>query len=171
MRALGILVLLGCTADVAGIEGRENEPMGGGSGQGSSDTSLTLSQYFDEIAQVHCDQAFLCRESFPPDLGYTFEDQWGASVRDCTQGLVEAWDPALVETEIAKGRIKYDGAAAASCLSGVTFAACPAYWERGIEWAESCYSVVVGMVPTGGVCDSSYSCTSYSCDPTTNRCL
>lgn len=173
MRALGILVLVaGCTADVAGIEGESRSPEQGSGGQGSGNTtSITLSQYFDRIAQVYCDQAFQCMSTFPPDLGYTFDAQWGTSIPECTAKLVTGWDPALVETEIAKGRIEYNGQAAVSCLEGVTFAACDTYWTRGIDWAESCYHVVVGTVPLGGVCDSFYSCESYSCDATTHTCI
>ena len=169
-----IVMLVGCTADVAGIEGR-GKPGGAGSGGGGgsgSTTSMTLSKYFDEIAAVHCEQAFMCRASFPAaDRGYAFEDEWTNTVTECEQNLIAAWNPAQVETEIAKGRITYDGTAAVSCLEGVTFAACPDYWTRGIEWAESCYSVVVGMVTAGGACENDYSCTSFSCDPAMHVCL
>jgi hypothetical protein len=171
MRALlGIAMLVGCTADVAGVEGREGMPeMGSGGGGGGESTTLTLSQYFDKIAQVHCEQAFGCRASFPPEQG-VFEDTWGASVTECEANLIAAWDPKQVETEIAKGRITYDGTAAVTCLEGVTFAACPDYWNRGIEWAESCYHVVVGTVEVGGACDNNYSCTTYYCDTYSHTC-
>lgn len=172
MRRLLVLAMLaGCTADVAGIEGRD-KPGGDAEdpGEGPGQTSITLSEYFDRIADVHCEQAFMCRASFPADRGYPFEAEWGSSVEECTQRLIDAWDPAEVETEIAKGRITYDGTAAVSCLEGVTFAACPEYWNRGIEWAESCYHVVVGQVPVGGACANDYSCTTYYCDQTTFTC-
>jgi hypothetical protein len=164
-------MLIGCVADVPGIEGREGEEeTGSGSDGPGEQTTMTLSKYFDEIASVHCEQAFGCRASYPTDRG-AFEASWGATVAECEANLIAAWNPAQVETEIAKGRIKYDGTAAASCLEGVTFAACPDYWNRGIEWAESCYSVVVGVVPVGGACENNYSCTTYSCDPVAHTCL
>jgi hypothetical protein len=172
MRALlGIAMLVGCTADVAGIEGREGEPdTGSGEGGGGGEqTSMTLSVYFDKIAQVHCEQAFGCRASYPTDRG-AFEATWGASVAECEANLIAAWNPAQVETEIAKGRITYDGSAAVSCLEGVTFAACPDYWNRGIEWAESCYHVVVGTVGIGGACENDYACTSFYCDTYDHTC-
>lgn len=167
-----LVVLAGCTAEVAGIEGRDKPP--GGSDQTMEDpgqTSITLSEYFDRIAAIHCNQAFMCRSSFPEaERGYPFEAEWGYSVPECTQTLIEAWNPEQVETEIAKGRIVYDGTAALTCLSGVTFAACPVYWERGIEWAESCYYVVIGQVHVGGACQNDYSCVSFYCDQTTFTC-
>ncbi len=169
-KGLALLVLVGCTADVAGIEGREGEPeTGSGTMGGGEPTTMTLSQYFDKIAGVHCEQAFSCRASYPPDRG-AFEATWTNSVPECEAMLIAAWNPAQVETEIAKGRITYDGAAAVSCLDGVTFAACPDYWNRGIEWAESCYHVVVGTVPVGGACENNYSCTTYNCDAVAKTC-
>ncbi len=171
MRLVGVLMLVGCTAEVAGVGGRADDPKSdSGSGGAGGTTTMTLSKYFDEIAEIHCNQAFSCRASFPTDRGYPFEDDWGTSVRECEALLVAAWNPAQVETEIAKGRITYDGAAAVSCLSGVAFAACPVYWQNGIDWAESCYHVVVGLVQTGGTCENDYSCTSFVCDPTRHAC-
>ena len=158
-----------CTAEVPGMEGRQGDPeMGPGSGN-SGETSMTLSKYFDEIAAIHCQQAFSCRDSYPTDRG-TFETTWTASVGECEAMLIGAWNPKQVETEIAKGRITYDANAAVSCLQGVAFAACPDYWNRGIEWAESCYHVVVGMVQVGGECENDYSCTSFLCDATLHTC-
>jgi hypothetical protein len=169
-RLLGIAMLVGCTVDVAGIEGRTGEPeTGSGSNGPGEQTTMTLSEYFDKIAVIHCEQAFGCRASYPTDRG-AFETTWGASVEACEANLIAAWNPTEVETEIAKGRITYDGTAAVSCLEGVTFAACPDYWNRGIEWAESCYHVVVGTVPVGGACANDYSCTTFYCDPYAFTC-
>jgi hypothetical protein len=153
------------------MEGRHDEQMGSGSGSGGGgeQTSMTLSKYFDEIAGVHCQQAFSCMASFPPDRG-AFADTWGATEPVCESNLITAWNPKQVETEIAKGRIMYDGEAAVSCLSGVAFAACPDYWNRGIEWAESCYHVIVPLVQIGGACDNNYSCTTYVCDSVAHTC-
>ena len=165
------MLVAACTADVAGIEGRQGEVEEETGSGGPNQTSITLSTYFDKIAKVYCDQAFSCRATFPTNLGYTFEAQWGNNHGECISRLVTAWNPALVETEIAKGRVTYDGTAAVSCLEGVTLGACGDYWTNGIDWAESCYHVVVGTVQVGGLCDSNYSCTSYACDATTHTCL
>ena len=166
---LAIALFAACTADVAGSGAPDDNPQMG-SGTPPTSGPMTLSTYFDKIAAVHCEQAFSCRDAFPPEQG-VFEDVWGASVGMCEANLIAGWNPAQVETEIAKGRITYDGNAAATCLEGVTFAACPDYWQRGIEWAESCYHVIVPMVQAGGACENPYSCTSYSCDPTMHTCL
>ena len=172
LRLLGIAALgFGCTADVDGIAGQQDDPereTGSNTGEAGK-TELTLSDYFGEIAQIHCDQAFQCRDSYPTDRG-EFSATWGTSNAQCSAGLVAAWMPASLETEIAKGRVKFDGNAATACLNGVTFAACPDYWNRGIEWADACYKVVVGLVEPGGACELNYSCTTYNCDPATRSC-
>jgi hypothetical protein len=169
MRILLAILFVGCTATAPGREGREQDPVPGtGSGSGGA-MQMTLSQYFDEIAAIHCQQAFNCKASYPIDRG-AFEATWMASVPECEAMLVNAWNPKQVETEIAKGRITYDPNAAVSCLQGVTFAACPDYWNRGIEWAEACYHVVVAQVNVGGACENNYSCTTYNCDPALHTC-
>ena len=106
----------------------------------------------------------------PPDRGYTFQAQWGADQNACVQQLLAAWDPAAIESEIAKGFATYDGAAASS-LNGVTFGTCSEYWTNGIHWADACYHVIVGSVPTGGVCDIGYACQSGSCDMVAHTCI
>ena len=170
MRILLVVIMsVACTADVPGMEGREHDPMTGSDKGSGGETSMTLSKYFDEIAAIHCQQAFSCKDSYPADRG-AFETTWTASVPECEAMLIGAWNPKQVETEIAKGRITYDPNAAVSCLQGVTFAACADYWNRGIEWAESCYHVVVGMVQVGGACDNDYSCTTFFCDQTLHTC-
>lgn len=171
-RLLGIwLLTAACVADVNGVHQESNDTDNGGNGSASEDTNISPAGYLERIATIHCDEAFMCREAFPPDRGYTFEDQWGSEQAACQQRLLDQWNPRLIETEIAKGRVKYDGTAARACLDGVTFAACPDYWNRGIEWAEACYQVLVGQVPAGGQCDIDYSCSSFNCDEPNHVCL
>jgi len=173
MRTLGLLLLVvGCTADVTITTPRPEIPVGEGDGSGGSgeQTSITPTSYLEQIAKIQCDQAYHCRDSFPADAGYVFEDVWSTSPEACVQSLLAQWQPMQIETEIAKDRIRFDGAAALACLSGVTFAACTDYWSRGIEWAEPCYHVVIGMVPNGGTCEIDYDCKSYYCDTIDHRC-
>ncbi|NVB83173.1 MAG: hypothetical protein HOV81_32675 [Kofleriaceae bacterium] len=165
------VVLAACVADVAGTHQSQQNGEGSGSQTTDDESTATPMGYLKRIASIHCTQAFMCRDSFPPDLGYTFEAQWTNSEPECEAMLLDAWNTETLESEIAKGRAVYDGSAAASCLEGVTFGACPDYWMRGIEWADACYSVIIGKVPTGGSCQSLYSCESFSCDEPTQTCL
>jgi hypothetical protein len=178
MRILGIMLLTlvgagACVADVTGThqESKQEEAPAGGGGQNSDDTTTTPTGYLKQIAEIYCGESFTCRAEFPTDRGYPFEAQWGSSNEECVQRLLTSWDPAAIETEIAKGRAMYDGAAGITCLEGVTFGTCADYWASGIHWAESCYHVIIGLIPAGGACDNLYACSSQSCDVASHTCL
>lgn len=141
-----------------------------GSGSGDSQSSISPTGYLERIAHIHCQQAFGCRSNYP-DGEMVFESTWGTTVPACTAQLLGAWDPAAIETEIAKGRIMFDGTAAIACLGAVAFGTCDEHWERGIQWAEPCYHVLVGTVVTGETCISDYACASRTCDLAERRCL
>ena len=177
--ALGMLVLAGCVGEAppdlppppnptppSGERGSGS----GGSGDPNNQSTVTATGYLTQIAMHHCQQAFDCRATYPNDAA-TFEATWTTSVSDCVAMLLDAWGGNTIEEEIAKGRIDYDGGAAVDCLAGIAFSACDMHWTNGIQWAESCYSVMVGNVETGGSCESLYACQSYSCDSATRRCL
>jgi hypothetical protein len=163
------VIVAGCVPQVDDDE-IDNQP---GPAEGSTETSeqtaLTASGYLERIAAIYCDQSFACRAEFPEQS--EFEAQWGVTIEACRKELLAEWQPAAIETEIAKGRVAYDGAAAVACLETVAFASCTEYWQRGIEWADACYHVMVGQVETGGLCDTEYACTSNECDLATHRCL
>jgi hypothetical protein len=135
-----------------------------------SQSSVTPTMYLERIAAVHCEQAFMCRDSYPGETA-AFETTWSTSVPLCAVHLVAKWDANTIETEVAKGRIKFDGTAAVSCLDGVVFGSCAEHWALGIQWAKACYHVLVGTVATGGGCDTSYACVSNRCDLDARRCL
>jgi hypothetical protein len=178
MRLVAVMLLAGCVADVSGIELPPPNPIPPAGSEGEdaeeegpgSQTQVTATGYLTQIAMIHCEQAFSCRSTYPNDAA-TFEATWKTSVTECVTNLQVAWGAGVLETEMAKGRIQYDGTAAVDCLGGVAFAACDTHWTDGIQWAQSCYSVMVGNVPTGGNCESLYSCQSFSCDTTAHVCL
>lgn len=179
-RFVGILVLVGCVGEAPPEQAPPANPAppGGGdvreTGEDDDDpgmqTAVNATGYLTQIATIHCQQAFNCRATYPNDAA-TFDATWTTSVASCVAMLQDAWAVGTIETEIAKGRIDFDGTAAVDCLAGVAFGACDTHWTDGIQWAESCYSVMVGNVPTGGSCDSLYACQSYECDETTRTCL
>lgn len=167
-----LLAMTACVADVSGVQqGAQDGEEPGSSETTSDETAITPTGYLQKIAGIYCEESFTCRASFPPDRGYTFEAQWGNTDPECRQRLLDGWNPAEIETEIAKGRVTFDGGAARACLDGVAFGSCPDYWARGIEWAEPCYKVLVGSVPKGGQCDIDYSCASFACDKTLHQCM
>lgn len=149
--------------------GELNEPADDEPETGPQST-ISPSGYLTSIAQIHCEQAFSCRATYPFDA-LSFETAWGTSVTECIADLVAGWDANAIEAEIAKGRAEFDGTAAVACLGGVAFAACTEHWDGGIQWADACYHVIVGNVPAGGTCDIDYACISSACDVLEHRCL
>jgi hypothetical protein len=176
-RLAGIVLLIGCVGEAPPEPAPPNPVPAGGSGdRGSGETNqgmqtaINATSYLTQIAMIQCQQAFNCRATYPSG-STSFDTAWSTSVSSCVGVLQSAWAVGTIESEIAKGRIEYDGAAAVDCLAGVGFDACDTHWNNGIQWAESCYSVMVGNVPSGGSCESLYSCESYVCDDVEHRCL
>jgi len=176
LRLVGIVVLVaGCVPDVGNDPVPPPNPIppgaeGEGSGDPSSQTQVTATGYLTQIAMIQCEQAFSCRATYPSD-GVTFQDTWSTSVAACVAMLQAAWGTNLIESEIAKGRIEFDGTAAIDCLAGVAFGSCDTQWTSGIQWADSCYDVMNGNVTVGGSCDSVYACSSYNCDAVQHQCI
>jgi hypothetical protein len=178
MRILGLCALVcgplafasGCVADVVGSSRTAPEQEEDGAGSNDSQSSITPTRYLEEIAKIQCEQAYSCRDTYPFDDA-SFQRIWNTSVAACTTSVLASWNTGSIETEIAKGQIEFDGTAAVACLSGVAFGSCTEHWQRGIQWAEACYHVLVGSVPAGGSCESSYACLSFQCDLAARRCL
>jgi hypothetical protein len=80
--------------------------------------------------------------------------------------------PAVIESEISAGKIKYDATAAASCIAGVSFGDCAGFWLNGATTPASCATALVGTVPDGGACIVDFDCSSATsiCDPSTRKC-
>ena len=171
-----VVFALGCAACVGEAPGDPNPvpAVGSGGGSGGSgqsgQTSVTATRYLEDIATLQCAEAFSCRSTYPGDAA-SFEAVWQTSVETCVSNLLVAWNANSIETEIAKGRIDFDGTAAVDCLNGVAFGSCDQHWTNGIQWVESCYHVMVGNVAAGGTCDSVYACESSTCDTAEHRCI
>ncbi|MBL9012891.1 MAG: hypothetical protein JNL83_01875 [Myxococcales bacterium] len=140
----------------------------GGSGGGSI---LTPTQYLTTLAMTQCDQLFACRMTYP-NGDVEFVAAFGAAQTDCYDYAVGLFDPILLEGEVSKQRLSFDGAAAASCIAGFGEPDCTVFWTRDWQWGSACYQVFAGSVPDGGACAASMSCAHGGsvCDPATLRC-
>lgn len=141
---------------------------GGGSGGGSI---LTPTQYLTKLAMTQCDQLFACRMTFP-NGDAAFVEAFGAAQAACYDYALDLFDPLVLEGEVSKARLGFDGAAAASCISGFGEPDCTTFWTHDWLWGAACYHVFAGAVPDGGACASSMSCATAGsvCDPATLRC-
>jgi hypothetical protein len=185
--AILLCVLTACAAQLSptgGSQGGSNSQGGGGGGEGGggggggggSNTggggSMTATQFLTQMEMKYCDEAFTCQASFPASQGVTFADEFGASASVCYSDGAAYDMPAQVESEITAGKIHYDAAAAASCVSGVTFGACTDFWMNGGTYPAACDTALVGTIADGGACVVDYDCSSADsvCDPTAHTC-
>jgi hypothetical protein len=150
--------------------GPPGDPGNGGPGPGGA-SILTPTQYLTELAMTQCDQLFACRMTFP-NGDPAFVEAFGAAQVACYDYALDLFDPILLEGEVSKQRVSFDGAAAASCIAGFGEPDCTVFWTRDWQWGSACYHVFAGAVPDGGACASSISCANGGsvCDPATQRC-
>ena len=133
---------------------------------------MTATQFLTQMEMKYCDEAFTCQASFPTDAGVTFADAFGASASVCYSDGAAYDMPAQVESEIAAGKIHFDGAAAAACVAGLQFGACTDFWANGGTYPAACDTALVGTIADGGACVVDYDCSSGTsvCDPTAHTC-
>lgn len=181
--ALLLALTLGCGVQLGDPPPTESPtPTGGkgdgpGSGSGSNTggtggapAPITATKYCDGLASDDCTEAFKCRSSFPANAGYSFVDVYGENLGDCQMRLVSDFQPDKIESEIALGRVGFDGEAAAECLQALSYGDCADYFQNGPHWDSPCYQMFTSKVASGGACALDMSCTSGSCDQTTLTC-
>ncbi len=123
--------------------------------------SATATTLLGTLARAECDQAHACKATFPPDLGFTFTQAFGATPAACTSSFVAFYDPPAVEAAITAGRIAFDDRAAFACVAALrTLAApdCATLWDEGIAIPDDCGGVFVGTIAVEGSCTSSFEC-------------
>ncbi len=131
---------------------------GTGSGGGGGNGSISATSFLAEIATKICTQAFSCQASFPTDWGATFAEIFGASSSACVADAAAADEPAKVEQQITAGKIKFNGADAASCVAGITVGQCTEFWNDGPQFPASCDTALVGTVADGAACVTHIEC-------------
>ena len=176
--SLGSLVAAaGCVASEppggSGIDrtgGGHGDPGNGGSGDtapgsgGSNSASVTsAAQYLTVLETDDCNEAFACSSSYAQDVGGSFSDEYGATVADCIASEASFDMPAVVQSEIAAGKILFDASEASDCLADVAApTTCAAYWSDGLSYPGSCDAALVGTVADGGACVVAYDCANES---------
>ena len=144
---------------------------GSGSGTGTG-TGMTATKFLDEVGHKICDEAFMCKASFPTDFGGTFEEIFGTSASQCYTESLASFEPMIVEQKITAGTIKWNAADATTCLAGVTFGTCTEFWQNGPNMPAACDTALVGTIADGQACAVDLECSNIQsyCDPTTKKC-
>jgi hypothetical protein len=131
---------------------------------------ITVDMYLQQMVMSDCGEAFTCMASFPTTSGDTFAQDFGASVADCVTMESSFNPPATVASEIAAGKITYDGSAAAACVAGITYSTCADYWNTGGDYPAACDTALVGTVADGGACVVDFDCSNLQSFCESNKC-
>jgi hypothetical protein len=158
----------------AGGGGHGGGGAGGGSGSGGGGTS-TVASVLTSMDHAECDAAFACQASFPTNQGVTFAGVYGANAAACYAKLgSEYYDETAVQSGINAGKITFDAAAGADCISGFAAAPapnCPGLWQNGPSFPAACGDALVGKVANGAACTTDFECNLSSyCDATSLLC-
>src|SRR5262245_23279521 len=132
---------------------------GGGSSPGSLDTLP------GDFAHAYCTKAFACCTM--ADIAIRFQ---GLSITDeasCehTYSALLTLATAQTKSDISKGTVTYDSAAASACLDALAAESCPEFARSEGNLGEgSCPNPFQGKVADGMPCDNDAVCTSGYCE-------
>jgi hypothetical protein len=152
-----LLAQTACTVgagDDGGDDGGGDDGPGPGPGPGPDPGGdPTPSEFITEFAAAECMQAHACKAEFPAEEGVTFEDIFGADQAACVTLADEFYQPDGVAAAVTGGTIDYDGAAAGTCLAGLTsWGTCAQFWAGDSPIPAECDDVFAGTVADGGAC-------------------
>jgi hypothetical protein len=126
-------------------------------------SSMTPSQFIEELVRLECVQAFACKPSYPMNANRTFEDAWGTDVNNCVVTDSNYRQRNKIDAAITAGRITYDLASAHSCLAAPGIpTTCAALFQDSYEFASVCFVALAGHVADGAACTTSWECGALS---------
>jgi hypothetical protein len=118
---------------------------GGGSGGG-----VPIGQLGNKVLDVLCARAARCGEYL--DKATCVANNGGLS------------DMGQVESDVASGKVKYDGSQVATCLSVYDTIGCTVTETENLQLPQACQTVFHGTVATGGACYNDEECVSLHCN-------
>jgi hypothetical protein len=137
----------------------------GGDGAGGS---IDVDNLGSELAVAACERQFSCcttAEITERYMGITFEGQPIDSEETCisfSSAVFAGFALASYKDSLAKGRMEYDGEAAANCVAAIEALSCAQYGAE--QFPESgCRPYLIPKVANGGGCTQDYECTSHNC--------
>lgn len=137
---------------------------GGGDGGGFGSPTEAINASIDQT----CSVAFECRDSFPPDQGFQFEDLFGNTEAECQTNIADVFDADALEASVDAGRVIFDGDDAATCLDAAADITCDQFWgiDDTFQDSPTCDTAFIGTVADGGTCtiDDDCSNSASSCD-------
>jgi hypothetical protein len=181
MRVFALLLVsavLGCTpATGPGSTGDDDGPIGnnldGGTGSGSGSASVSATEFVTALDHGYCDEAWVCKSSYPSGADVSFSDAYGNSNQQCYDYALAYEQNSVIDSEIAAGHITYDPIAAAQCLATITYpSSCSTFWNNGPDYPTACTTALVGTAQNGASCLVDWDCADFTayCDTSNHHC-
>jgi len=127
---------------------------------GTPVTPIALENLSQELASSYCELAFSCCTAMEQTVLFEDLSMPPKTVEECKVAFKDLYDTfVLADTKasVDAGRVKYDGALAASCLAKVD-GQCSSLTDGGAAGDAECSAIFVGLVADGGECSSSQDC-------------
>lgn len=143
----------------------------GGDGSGT----IELDNLGLELAVTSCSKQFECctdAEIMEQFDGITYDGQPIATEQQCVDfanAFFTSFAVGQYKQSLAKGRIEYDGAAAADCVAALERLTCAELSTGSLATVTvSCRPFIIPKVADGGACAQSYECISDNCEGASN---
>lgn len=117
---------------------------------GGDGGSVPIGQLGNKVLDVLCARAARCGE-FPDKA-------------TCVANNGELSDMGQVESDVASGKVKYNGSQVATCLSVYDTIGCTVTASENLKLPPACQTVFQGSVATGGACYNDEECVSLNCN-------
>jgi hypothetical protein len=117
---------------------------------GDGGGSVPIGDLGSRVLDVLCARAARCGEY--PDKA------------TCVANNGKMSDMGQVESDVASGKVKYNGSQVATCLSVYDTIGCTVMETQNLHMPQSCQTVFQGTVATGGACYNDEECVSLNCN-------
>jgi hypothetical protein len=146
---VGGSMLVGCGPDTKNTSSG-NPPSG----------PIALENLSQALAQSYCELAFSCCTAMEQAVIFEDLNMVPKTAEECTASSKEFYDSLVladIKASVDAGRVKYDGALAATCLDKIE-GQCNSLATGGVGGDAECNAVFVGLVADGGDCVDSQDC-------------
>jgi hypothetical protein len=131
--------------------------------------NIAIDDLGHELAEASCAKQWDCctdAEIMDQYTGITIDGHPIASEADCVDfadALLTGFGVMQWKASVEKGRLEYDGDAAADCIAAIESATCDQYSSDTIPTASDCRPFLIPKVADGGGCTQDDECTSGNC--------
>ena len=130
---------------------------------GDASVAMTSSTFMERLITQECSIAFACRAQYPEGSHPAFDAAWGTDPSDCLATDRDYLARNKIAAAIIGGTIIWDPTSAEACLAAPGIpSTCSVLFADNYDWADSCYTALLGLVADGGACTTDWECARHS---------